>query len=60
VTGFFRGPSLMTHVFIAAAVPALAALFLRDWLGTGMTLLACLAGGLCYGVGALLWASWRR
>ena len=60
MTGFFRGPSLMTHVFGVALVLALCAPFLRDLLGPGKAILACLAAALCYGVAAVAWASRRR
>ena len=60
MTGFFRGPSLMAHVFGVALVLALCAPFLRDILGPGKTILTCLAAALCYGALAVVWASRRR
>lgn len=54
MSGFFRGPSLFWHVFIAAAGAGVAAPFLAERIGTGKAVLACLAAVFCYGVIAFI------
>lgn len=54
MSGFFRGPSLFWHVFIAAVGAGVAAPFLSERLGPGKAILASLAAVLCYGVIAFI------
>ena len=61
MSGFFRGPSLFSHLLILGLIVAVGVPLVAEWLGsTGLAFGLGLGFAVCYGIVAIILAARRK
>ena len=61
MSGFFRGPSLFSHLLVLGLIVAVGVPLVAEWLGsTALAFGLGLGFAVCYGIAAILLAARRK